>query len=207
MGRNGKPISLHIAEGNPNRLTKEQIRHRQESEIKLGKSELDKLKPPSFVKNDVIAYAHWKQCLKEYKAAAAEKIELLTSSDVGLLAMYCRTYSEYEKLLKQYQKIERIAIDEDVFHDYFEELSKKAEGTGEDLNEYGLKAQMYLSQLASLEGVLKIETAINKKMDMLIKMQDRLFLNPLSKIKNVPKPKKDEKPPSKFSKFGGGRGV
>ncbi|HBZ80925.1 MAG TPA: terminase [Brevibacillus sp.] len=205
MGRNGKSISLHIAEGNPNRLTKAQIQHRQENEIKLGKSDLDKLKPPSFVKNDVVAYSHWKQCLKEYKAAAEQNIELLTSSDVGLLAMYCRTYSEYEKLLNQYQKLEKIAIDQDVFEEYFDEIYAKAEANEEDAKVFGLKAQMYLSQLASIEGILKIETAINKKMDMLLKMQDRLFLNPLAKVKNVPKPKKEEKPASKFGKFGAGR--
>lgn len=98
IGRNGKPISLHIAEGNPKRLTKAEIQARKDNKIKLGKSDLDKLKPPSFVNNDVIAFAHWKQCMKDYKAAAEQNIELLTISDVGLLAMYCRTYSEYEKL-------------------------------------------------------------------------------------------------------------
>ncbi|MGC6588037.1 terminase [Paenibacillus sp. Dod16] len=199
MGRNGKPIDLHLAAGNPNRLTKEQIRQRQESEIKLGKTELDKLKPPEYVKSDTIAYKQWKDCLKEYKAASQQGLDLLTSSDVGLLAMYCKTYSEYEKLLKQYQRIENIAINEDILNDYFEKM--------EGIEEFEGRAQMYLSQLASIEGVLKIETAINKKMDMLLKMQDRLFLNPLAKIKNVPKPKEKEKPASKFSKFGGGRGV
>lgn len=197
MGRNGKPIGLHLAEGNPNRLTKEEIRQRQESEIKLGKTELDKLKPPEYVKSDTIAYKQWKDCLKEYKAAAQQGVELLTSSDVGLLAMYCKTYSEYERLLKQYQRIEKIAINEDVLLEYFEKF--------EEANEFEARAQMYLSQLASIEGILKIETAINKKMDMLLKMQDRLFLNPLAKIKNVPKPKKEEKPPSKFGRFGANR--
>ncbi|WP_411552208.1 terminase [Paenibacillus lautus] len=199
MGRSGKPIDLHLAAGNPNRLTKEQIRQRQESEIKLGKTELDKLKPPEYVKSDTIAYKQWKDCLKEYKAASQQGVDLLTSSDVGLLAMYCKTYSEYEKLLKQYQRIENIAINEDILNDYFEKM--------EGVEEFEGRAQMYLSQLASIEGILKIETAINKKMDMLLKMQDRLFLNPLAKIKNVPKPKEKEKPASKFSKFGGGRGV
>lgn len=199
MGRNGKPIDLHLAAGNPNRLTKEQIRQRQESEIKLGKTELDKLKPPEYVKSDTIAYKQWKDCLKEYKAASQQGVDLLTSSDVGLLAMYCKTYSEYEKLLKQYQRIENIAINEDILNDYFEKM--------EGIEEFEGRAQLYLSQLASIEGILKIETAVNKKMDMLLKMQDRLFLNPLSKIKNVPKPKEKEKPASKFSKFGGGRGV
>ncbi|MEK3824441.1 terminase [Paenibacillus sp. FSL K6-1558] len=205
MGRNAKPVGLHLAEGNPNRLTKAQIQARQEGEVKLGKTELEKLKPPVFVKDDTIAFSHWKQCMKEYKAAAVDGVNLLSSSDVGLLAMYCRTYSEYEKLLKQYQKIERISIEDYVFEEYFEELARKAEETEQDLNEYGLRAQKYLSQLASIEGVLKIETAINKKMDMLIKMQDRLFLNPLSKVKNVPKPKAKEEKVSKFGKFGANR--
>ncbi|MBY0085762.1 terminase [Brevibacillus brevis] len=155
MGRNGKPISLHLAEGNPNRLTKAEIQARKDNEIKLGKSELD---------------------------------------------------SEYEKLLNQYQKLEKIAINQDVFEEYFEGIYEKAAANDEDVRVFGLKAQMYLSQLASIEGILKIETAINKKMDMLIKMQDRLFLNPLSKVKSVPKPKKEEKPASKFGKFGAGRG-
>ncbi|MNO29188.1 hypothetical protein D3C76_190960 [compost metagenome] len=206
MGRNAKPVSLHIAQGNPNRLTKEEIAARSENEIKLGKTELDRIKPPNFVKDDTVAYTYWKQLVKEYKEAAKQGVDLLSSSDVNLLALYCRTYSEYEKLLKQYQKIENIAIDDYVFKEYFERLEAQADANEQDVNEYGLRAMKYLSQLASLDGVLKIETAINKKMDMLIKMQDRLFLNPLAKVKNIPKPKKEEKPQSRFSKFGGGRG-
>ncbi|WP_322925337.1 terminase [Paenibacillus campi] len=202
MGRNAKPIGLHLAEGNPNRLTKAQIKARQEGEVKLGKTELEKLKPPMFVKDDTVALTHWKQCIKEYKAAAVEGTNLLSSSDVGLLAMYCRTYSEYEKLLKQYQKIERIAVDDHIFEAYFDEILEQAEAAEIDPRYFGMKAQKYLAQLASIEGILKIETAINKKMDMLLKMQDRLFLNPLSKVKNVPKAKEQEKPVSKFGRFG-----
>lgn len=197
-GRNAKSIGLHLAEGNPNRLTKEEIQARKDAEIKLGKTELDKLRPPTFVKNDTVAFAYWKQHLKEYKAAAAQGVDILTSSDVGTLALYCKTYSEYERLLVQYQRIERIAIDESLLHEYIEQA--------EEADEINLKALRYLSQLASVEGILKIETAINKKMDMLLKLQDRLFLNPLAKVKNVPKPKKPEEKPKKFGKFGAARG-
>ncbi|ETT45232.1 phage terminase, small subunit, P27 family protein [Paenibacillus sp. FSL R7-269] len=194
MGRNAKPVDLQIAEGNPNRLTKEQIQQRKEAEVKLGKTDLEKLRPPPLVKTDAVALGHWKQALKEYKEAAKNGATLLSSSDVGLLAMYCRTYSEYEKLLIQYQTIENIKIDAHIFDEYFDHA--------EDVEGVELKALVYLSQLASLEGVLKIETAINKKMDMLLKMQDRLFLNPSSKVKNVPAPKKKQETPSKFSRFG-----
>ncbi|MHA7580410.1 P27 family phage terminase small subunit [Paenibacillus barcinonensis] len=191
MGRNAKPVSLHLAAGNPNRLTREQIKARQEGEIKLGKAELDKLKPPAFVKNDPIAFTHWKQCMKEYKAAAAQDIELISSSDVGLLAMYCKTYSEYERLQKSYQTIDKVAYDSEDLDEYIEE--------SEDFN---MKVKKQLRSMIAVDGLLRIETAINKKMDMLLKMQDRLFLNPLSKVKNVPKPKAKEEKPSRFGKFG-----
>jgi phage terminase small subunit len=185
-GRNAKPIGLHIAEGNPNRLTKEQIKQRQDAEVKLGEKELKKLKKPKAVSTDKIATRVWNELIKEYTSAAADGIELLSSSDIGILALYCKTFSEYEKLIVHYQRIEQIAIDENVISEYIER--------SEEADEINLKALRYLSQLATVEGILKIETAINKKMDILLKMQDRLFLNPLAKVKNVPKkpaPKKE----------------
>jgi phage terminase small subunit len=150
MGRNAKAVALHLAQGNPNRLTKEEIEVRKETELKLGKNELDKIKPPQFVENDAVAFKYWKQHIKEYKDAAKNGIEVLTTSDAGMLAQYCKTQSEYENLLRVREHIQDVDFD----------------------------------------NILKFETAINKKMDMLIKMQDRLFLNPLAKIKNVPKREK-----------------
>lgn len=196
-GRNAKPIALHLAEGNPNRLTKAEIRARQEAEVKLGANDFKKIKKPSFVTRDKIANKRWNDLIKEYKAAAEQGIELITSSDVGLLARYCKTFSEYEKLLEVYQKVENIEIDEFELEQFID--------AGEMAYDTNLKALRYLSQLASIDGILKIENAINKKMDQLVKMEDRLFLNPLAKVKNIPKPKKEEKTPSKFSRFGAGR--
>jgi len=188
-GRNAKPIGLHLAEGNPNNLTKEQIKQRQEAEVKLGANDISKLKKPSFVTRDKLANAYWNQLIKEYKTAAEQGIELLSSSDVGMLALYCKTYSEYENLLKAYQRIDSIAQDSDPLYKYILEQ-----------DDYAMKAMTQIAQLASIDGILKIETAINKKMDMLLKMQDRLFLNPLAKVKNVPKAKK-EAPKSAMSQF------
>lgn len=195
-GRNAKPIGLHLAEGNPSHLTKEEIDARTEAEIKLGAKDLAKLKKPSFVTKDRAALKLWNELIKEYKEAAEKGAKLLSSSDVGVLAIYCKTFSEYERLLAKYQQIEQIQIDSDVLSSYLEQ-AENTDGAGH-------KALLYLSQLASLEGALKIETAINKKMDMLLKMQDRLFLNPLSKVKSVPVPKKEGKK-SEMGKFLGRR--
>ncbi|QYR20810.1 P27 family phage terminase small subunit [Paenibacillus sp. sptzw28] len=191
-GRNAKSIGLHLAEGNPSHLTKEEIEARKAAEVKLGEQDLAKLKKPSFITKDKAANKLWNELIKEYKSAAKQGVELLTSSDIGMLAMYCKTFSEYERLLIQYQRIENIVIDEDVLHEFIDGAVVA--------DQVNYKALQYLSQLASLEGVLKIETAINKKMDMLLKMQDRLFLNPLAKVKNVPKPKQEKKE-SAMAKF------
>lgn len=63
-----------------------------------------------------------------------------------------------------------------------------------------------IDYIISTDGLLTVETAINKKMDMLIKMEDRLFLNPLAKIKNIPKQPEEEPKVNKFSKFQKGTG-
>ncbi|AIQ31648.1 terminase [Paenibacillus sp. FSL P4-0081] len=184
-GRNAKPVALHIAEGNPNRLTKEEIKQRTESELKLGKNDLKKLKKPKYISQDKVANKLWGELIKEYQESANQGVSLLSSTDVGTFALYCKTYSEYENLLDQYQKLENIVIDEHILDEYI--------GEAEAALDVNLKALQYLSQLASLEGILKVETAINKKVDMLLKLQDRLFLNPLAKVKNVTIPKKEDK--------------
>lgn len=198
-GRNAKPVGLHLAQGNPSHLTKAEIEARKNSEVKLGEKELDKLKLPAFVRKDKIAAKLWRELIKEYKSAAEQGVELLTSSDVGALALYCKTFSEYERLLEAYQRIDKIAEDTDSLYQYILEQ-----------DEYAMKAMSQIAQLASIDGILKIETAINKKIDMLLKLQDRLFLNPLAKVKNVAK-KPEPKQESAMAKFlnrraGGGHG-
>lgn len=175
MGRNAQPVALIKSNGRSNHLTKAEIARREASEIKLGEKDLVKLKVPQFVKDDINAFKHWKQHIKEYKDAAKHGVEVITTADVGQLALYCKTFSEYERLLKIKQKIERMGDVEDEILD------------SEEIETLTKTVQNQINFILSVDGLLKLETAINKKMDMLIKMQDRLFLNPLARIKNVPK--------------------
>jgi hypothetical protein len=51
-----------------------------------------------------------------------------------------------------------------------------------------------IDELFKHDYELQLETAINKKMELLLKMEDRSFLNPLAKVKGIPqKEKKLEK--------------
>lgn len=170
-------------------LTKAEIEQRKNNEIKVGNS---KLTCPSYVKNDSIAYKKWKEIIKIYK-----DIDFVSSGDVGLLSRYCMAFSEYENLIKMRKNINILdfnAEDEEEIYEAFPEYRVK----------YILKKIEYI---LSSDGLLTLESAINKKMDMLIKMEDRLFLNPLAKVKNVPKQVKvDEQPESRWGKFSGRSG-
>jgi len=179
MGRNGQPIEILQANGKKH-LTRAEIEQRKKDKIKVG---TDKLKCPDFVKDNVESYKKWKEIIKIYK-----EIDYVSSGDTGLLARYCMTFSEYLKLLNQKKRIEDFEIN----------YKKLAE-------HFNIELLEGLDSFFRFEPVMQLDTAINKKNDLLSKMEDRLFLNPLAKVKNVPKQAKEEdKPPSKFSRFGAG---
>ena len=183
-GRPAKPIELHLKNGNKRHLTKAEIEFRKESEIKLGKKEL---LCPAYVKNDVVAFSKWRELKSIFK-----DIEFVSSSDVTLIGRYCKTFSEYQMLLKSYQRISEIHYD-------CKELDEFLDSSNESDNDlFAFKVKKQLRDLFSISAILTIESAINKKMDMLIKMEDRLFLNPLAKIKSVPKKEKVIKDPDSY---------
>ena len=196
MGRNAKPIDLLQAEGRKH-LTKAEIESRKSSEVHIGDH---RLKCPEFVKNDLTAYKKWKEVIALYK-----DVDFVGSGDAGLLARYCKSFSEYQDLLQSFQRIKEIHYDSEDLDEALDGTYTDDENQEKHLFSYKVKKQ--LRDMISINAILAIETAINKKMDMLIKMEDRLFLNPLSKIKSIPK-KPEEKPPeSKWAKFGAGGGM
>jgi len=176
-GRNAKPITLQLAQGNPNRLTKAEIDRRKKSEVKLGEN---KLKCPEFIKKDIPAMSKWKEIIKIYK-----DIDFVSSGDTGLLARYCMTFSEYLTLLDQKQKINNFEI-------RYDEIESAL----------GEKLIQALDCIVKFNPMMQLDSAVNKKMDMLIKMEDRLFLNPLAKVKNVPKKEPVKEDPLARKGFG-----
>lgn len=177
MGRNSQPVSILVAKGKKH-LTKKEIQDRQEVEIKLGDN---KLICPDYVKRDVVAYKKWKEIVKIYK-----DFDSVTSGDSGILGRYCKTFSEYHNLINYREKITQVELDTEESAQAFDALEEK----------YGTKraGKMFekIEFIMSAAGVISFDKAINSKMDMLVKMEDRIFLNPLAKVKNVPKkePKK-----------------
>jgi phage terminase small subunit len=180
-GRNAKPIKLQLLQGNKGHRTKKQIESRKKSEIKLGD---ENIHCPQYVKKDLIAFTKWQECISIYTDT-----DFLTSADVGHLARYCKAHSEYLDLLNHREQIEHI-----------DALSLRDEQTAGAVIEIqsGEKATINLFKkidyILSVNGILQIDMAINKKMEQLIKMEDRLFLNPLARIKNIAKEAKEKEP-------------
>ena len=181
VGRNAKPIDLIMADGNKRHLTKAEIEHRKNTEIRFGN---DKLVCPKHIKNNKNAYAKWKELIRLYK-----DFNFVASGDVGMLGRYCMAYSEYLDLIERRAIINQLSINIEE-HYYIEKELKDAEVTEQRIEKMIEKYEFILS----IGGLIALDKAINAKMDALVKMEDRLFLNPLAKIKNVPKkPPEEEK--------------
>ena len=184
-GRNGQPIGLILAKGKSHHLTKAVVEQRKAAEIKTGTKAL---RCPDYVKNDVNAFKRWKEIIKIYK-----DVDFVSSGDVGFLGRYCMAHAEYMELLKRKKRINSISEDPDEVEDYIQ-----------DGERFDNRVQKQLLDMISTDAILRLETAINKKMDLLIKMEDRSFLNPLAKVKNIPKKEEPKQKDEAAYLFGDG---
>lgn len=184
-GRHAKPIDLHLQNGNKRHLTKAEIAARKNSEIKLGGVNL---LCPAYIKNDVSAFSKWRELKHIFSG-----FNFVTSVDSGMIARFCMAHSEYIALLKQKNELENIQFNMDGLEDYIE-----------DSEEFNFKIKKQLLKIVSVEGLLKIDNSINKKMEMLLKMEDRLFLNPLARIKSIAQKTKEAAADPNANMFGDG---
>jgi len=164
MGRHAQPIQLHIINGNPNRLTKDEIERRQNSEIRFGNQDF-KMSP--LVRKNLHARRKWKEIIELYVMYG---VDFVSTSDATILERYCLTYAEYVTLQE---------VREEVINKGWDKVK-----TYHAIEELGL------------------ENNINKKIDLLTKLEDRLILNPLSKIKTVPVKQSDKQADPNAAMFG-----
>lgn len=192
MGRSAKPVELLMLEGRKH-LTKEEIEDRKNSEIKFGDK---KIKCPDYVRKDETAYKKWKEINKLFR-----DFDFVSAGDSELIGRYCATYSEYLDLKNSYQRIKEIHYDSAALDKALDAELENGDGAPEKVFPYKVKKQ--LRDMISINALLAVENAINKKAEMLAKMEDRMFLNPISKLKNIPKKPKEEEPSAKWGKYGG----
>ena len=96
MSRKVIPVSVQLAKGNPNRLTKAEIKARQEAEESFKPND-DDIKVPGWL--DKEGKSEWKRVSRELK-----ELNILTNIDTTALGMYCDAYSKYQLATKKINK-------------------------------------------------------------------------------------------------------
>jgi len=104
-------------------------------------------------------------------------------NDMVALAMF-------KKLKKLYRSIEYVeGLDENVINRYcllHSEYSRMVDMRNDITSQYA-QSRDPVERLSLADRILEIDKRVEKKMDLLVKLEDRLFLNPTARIKNVPK--------------------
>lgn len=113
----------------------------------------------------------------------------------------------FKKLKKLYKDIDYVdGLDEMVINRYclmtaeietLENLLSKMDGDLDKCEEASDRVQLY-------KTMSNAEITVNRMRDMLLKIEDRMFLNPTSRVKNVPQKPKEHLQESKWDKYKAG---
>jgi phage terminase small subunit len=188
-GRPAKPIEMHLYDGKKH-LTKAEIKHRQENQIRLGTPEL---KMPSAVRQNPVAKKKWKELKELY-----EGFDFVSSSDVGIISQLCLAYAELDNLLGHLRTLELIEP-----FDPLEKEEVEREWSGK-MGQVAIRNMWRkIDFCISMGGILAVNKAIDAKRSIIRSLEDRLYLNPLAKNRNVPKkPAEPEETPLQKAGFG-----
>ena len=119
----------------------------------------------------------------ELKRRAENEIQLGDKNMVmpGFLNGYPEAVEKWKELIELFKDVDFVSSSDTGF-----------------IARYCMTYAEYIDLLAWSErecGNLQIQQAVNKKLDMLIKYEDRMFLTPLSRVRNVPKKEPEREDP------------
>jgi phage terminase small subunit len=152
-GRNSIPIEFKILEGNPNRLTKRQIKERQAAKIKIGD---DGFTMPKSLKGKKFAEEKWLWLIQLFKEAKEAGFDLVSTGDTGVIERYCLTYDEYNTLQELRNEIKK-EMKGDIRKEFLKattinletNINKKAEMLLQ------MEGHLYLTPLTKARNIIK----------------------------------------------------
>lgn len=159
MGRNAKPVELLVLEGKSHK-TKAELERRRNAEIRL---ESRALQADPMVRSDKRAYREFRRIKKLY-----EEIEFIGSLDEHLINQYCLAVSELDDLVG-----------------LMNDLRDAIQAIREDESISSTERAEAVKEVAEL--LMKYDAEVRYKRAEVVKMGDRLYLNPVARSKNVPK--------------------
>lgn len=129
---------------------------------------------PEYIKSDRCAMSHFKRVVKLYK-----DFEFGSNADVHLIARYATAQSGYERVLTQQHDVnEQItSLDKQI-----NDLGCKRLQSARDREEM----KEWLTYKMDLFNSLgRLDLVLNRKSSDLLKLEDKLFLTPLSRAREV----------------------
>jgi phage terminase small subunit len=176
MSGNAKrqPVSLQVYKGNTGKLSAEEMAARDDAEITMGDL---KFTTPADVKKDKLALKKWREVIGIYKAA---RLTVVSNTDTGAIARYCILYSEYWQLTEQRRKI--------AAFDFPDDDSNEILAITDDEYSRARSRRLYniMEYFTRLDGLLKLDDKINRKLKAILDIEDRIFLNPAAKVRTLP---------------------
>ena len=149
--------------------TKEEKENRRETQVCIGKPEYIM---PKTLRGNKIAIAKWTEITTAYIEA---NLSITSSTDIATLTRYCLLFSEYEEIVRHpYENPVRVY----------------------NINKKNNKLEAVKAFPGELDDYTKYQRVKSQIRNDLLKLENCLFLNPLSKYKNIPmaikKPQKSE---------------
>ena len=179
-----KPIDLQLYDGNKNKLSTADQDAYKAAEITMGDLNFT---TPADIKKDKLALKKWREVIGIYKAA---NLTVVSNTDTGVIARYCMLYSEYWQLTDQRRKI--------AAFDFPDDDSAELMAITDDEYSRARSRRLYnvMEYFTRLDGLLKLDDKIHRKLKSILDIEDRIFLNPAAKVRTLPikRKSKEENP-------------
>lgn len=139
----------------------------------------------------------------ERRKAAEIKISNKAFKASELVMADERALKEFKRLKRLYKEIEFIAsLDEHIINQYCLSVSELDDLIlALNIARQKMKSDDPAEQKEGLGMFMALDTEVRMKRQEILRLSDRLYLNPVARTKNVPKKQEDDKPNNKFAKF------
>jgi len=157
--------------------SKAKIESAAEAEITLGEFVF---KPTPEVKQHPRALQKWREITRIYKKAEDQIGTYLSDTDNGILNRYCIATAEWIDMVNRRRELAAFELPP-------EDSTEAILMCQEEYNTYRAKKLWCLMEYTvSLSALLKLDSAIDRKLKAILDLEDRIFLNPAAKVRTLP---------------------
>jgi phage terminase small subunit len=140
--------------------------------------------PPAQLKNHKVAQAAWRYLLRRWSELEAE---IVTSLDIHLIVNYCLAVEQQHQLGIMRESAYQTWLEISREHDQLvnDGLAKDA-------------VAMAIKTTGAFEAIIKLDSRIDRKVDLIHKLSQSLYLTPRARASKAPKAKPIEEPPDEM---------